>query len=46
MEELGKAYDRLIANPDYVDFVQRTTANEERVRGRLALTKAAFSEVS
>jgi uncharacterized protein with ParB-like and HNH nuclease domain len=39
------AYYKLLGNPDYVTTISRATADEERVRGRLSLATAVFSEV-
>jgi uncharacterized protein with ParB-like and HNH nuclease domain len=39
------AYDRLLQNKAFVETVERATADEESVRTRLKLAKAAFSKV-
>jgi hypothetical protein len=45
LADLKRAYDELLRNDEYMAVVQRTTANEERVRARLALASEAFADV-
>jgi hypothetical protein len=44
-KDVKSAYDKLLANKDYRDAVERSTADEENVRTRLKLARAAFSSV-
>lgn len=44
-EGVSDANARLRERPEYVEIVQRTTANEERVRARLMMATEAFADV-
>ena len=46
LNELKPAYDNLLKNEEFISSVARATADEERVQRRLALAKAAFSELA
>lgn len=41
--KLKASYEKLIADNDYLDAVQRSTADEEKIRVRLKLARAAFT---
>jgi hypothetical protein len=44
-EELGKAYERLVSDPEFVAAIGRATADEDRVRLRLTKAAEAFDAV-
>jgi Protein of unknown function DUF262 len=44
-DELGEAFDRLIADEEFQRAVGRATADEERVRTRFAKAESAFANV-
>ncbi len=45
LDSVRNAYEVLIADSDYRQVVERATADEESVRSRLALARAAFADV-
>jgi Protein of unknown function DUF262 len=45
LESVRDAYEALIADPDYRQTVERATADEDSVRTRLSLGRAAFTNV-
>ncbi len=44
-EVLPDQYERLLANPDFIESTSKNTANEKKVQSRITLAKEAFESV-